>query len=286
MPNIKNKPARLRVLVPTDLSVASKSGIRFAIQWSRQQDIHLVFVLVISIQQAPAWSQDTFKKYVAHQQAKNFRQLKQFVKKIYERMGLPARNYSCTLIEGMSADIALQEYSRQDGHFDYICMSTRGAGKLKRFFGTHTGNLITHSSIPVLAIPAAYRYRPIRRLLYAGDMFDYQKEMKKVVDFARPFKAAIHLVHFLSEGATPLNPAVTEAVFREQFSYPVSIHFKWPDESLSFAHNLEKQIPLLHPSMVVLFTDIHRSFLQRLLDPSRAERLSFTLKQPLLVFPK
>lgn len=280
-----NKPARLRILVPTDLSIASRSGMRFAIQWSRHQQAQLVFVLVVNIPRVPAWSDETYSKYATHQRAKNMRQLKQFVRKIYDRMGLPPRNYSCILIEGMSVDVSLQDYSRKE-KFDYICMSTRGAGKIQRLLGTHTGNLITHADIPVIAIPSAYRYRPIRRVLYAGDMTNYQKEIEKVVAFARPFKAAIHLIHFLAEGAMPLTQTITEKVFREEFNYPISIHFRYPDDSLSFARNLDKQIPLLHPSAIVLFTNRQRSFLERLIDPSRAERLAFALKLPMLVFPK
>jgi hypothetical protein len=66
----------------------------------------------------------------------------------------------------------------------------------------------------------------------------------------------------------------------------VRLHFRTTDESLSFARNLGRQIEILKPSVVVLFSDQERSLPARIFDRSRAEKVSFALKAPLLVFPK
>jgi len=281
------KPAnRLRILVPTDLSPASTSGIRFAIQWSLQQPVELIFVHVLNTLRAPGWGEDRYAAYASSERARYMGLLEKFVRAVYKRAGVPRRHTSCLLIESMSADVAIQDYCQQDSRIDYICMSTRGAGMVKRIFGTHTGNLITHSKVPVLAIPSAYRSRPVKRILYAGDMTNYQWEISAVVRYARPLKARVDILHFMEDGEVALNTTVTGKVFREQFGYPVQLHFRTTDESLSFARNLGQQIAAFKPSVVVLFTDQSRSVPARIFDPSRAERASFGLKAPLLVFPK
>ncbi|HTI92396.1 MAG TPA: universal stress protein [Puia sp.] len=279
-----NSARRLRILVPTDLSAASRAGLRFAIQWSRQRPAELLFVHVVNIPKPPAWTEKEYKIYFDSQCSQYRQRLKTFVRNIYRQVGVPQRNSTFLLLEAISADVALQDYCQQDRHIDFICMSTRGAGRMKRLFGTHTGNLITHSKVPVLAVPSTYRARPIRRLLYAGDMIDYDQELRKVLEFARPLNAGIDLLHLTEAGEIALDKKMTEKIFREQFNYPFRIHFRQPDQSLSFPENLNKQILAFKPSVVILFTDQRRSILARIVHPSKAEKLSFDLKAPLLVF--
>ena len=282
----KKLSKKLRILVPTDLSPASRAGIRYAIQWSLQQPAELVFCYVVNILKPPSWSDARFRTYADSKRAGYMKELKHFVGMVYKRMGSPSKNASFVLLDSISVEIALVDYCRREKNFDYICISTSGAGKMRRIFGTRTGNLITHSEVPVLAVPAQYRSRPIRRLLYAGDMINYFPEMEKVVNFAKPFKAAAHLLHFTEGNEITPDEATTEKVFQQQFGYPIRVHFRPLDQQDSFPHNLDKQIRSIRPSVVVLFTDQHRSLLDYFMSPSRAERVSFALRTPLLVFPK
>jgi nucleotide-binding universal stress UspA family protein len=286
MTSAKKKSGKIRILVPTDLSAASRAGIRYAIQWSRQQPADLVFCYVVNILKPPAWSDARFRTYANSMRTRYMKDLRRFVANVYSRMGVSTRNASHVLLDSISVEISLVDYCRREGDFDYICISTRGAGKMRRIFGTHTGNLITHSEVPVMAVPREYRIRPIKRLLYAGDMVNYADEMQKVVNFAKPFKAETHLLHFTEGGEITPDEATTGKIFQQQFGYPFRVHFRPMDQLLSFSRNLDKQVSSLRPSVVVLFTNQHRSLLDYLANPSRAERVSFALRTPLLVFPK
>lgn len=286
MSSSKKSTKKVRILVPTDLSADSRAGIGYAIQWSRRQPADLVFCYVVNIMKPSTWSDARYRTYANSMRTRYMQELKRFVAMVYTRMGVPSRNASHVLLDSISVDISLVDYCRRDGNFDYICISTGGAGLMGRIFGTHTGNLITHSEVPVLAVPAQYRNRPLKRLLYAGDMVNYAYEMQKVVDFAKPFKADTHLLHFTEGGEITPDEATTGKVFHQQFGYPIRVHFRSLDPLLSFSRNLDKQIRSLRPSVVVLFTDQHRSLLDYLLNPSKAERASFAMRTPLLVFPK
>lgn len=102
----------------------------------------------------------------------------------------------------------------KDKHFDFICISRRGGGKLKKIFGTNTSNLILQSEVPVIAVPNTYRHNKIKSVLYATDLSDLEKEMKKVVEFANPMGAEVELLHLNYPSDIVYNSKVIENVIR------------------------------------------------------------------------
>lgn len=276
----------IKILVPTDFSAASRAGMRFAIQWTRQQKGKLVFAHVLSVWHPTSWSDIRYEAYAAAQRTLYSRRLTKLAAEVCRRMEVSRKAYVTEVIEGMSADVALTELSGQRSDIDLICIATRGAGKLKKLFGTHTGNLILRSEIPVIAVPAGYRTKPIKRILYATDLADYDEELSKVLKITRPLKAEVVVVHFAQPGEVLLNPALVNQRWETECGYPVRLHYERADPGLSVAENLQKAISKRKPSLVVMFTDRRRTLFQRLFYPSQAERMSFQLKIPLLVFGK
>jgi nucleotide-binding universal stress UspA family protein len=276
----------ITILVPTDFSASSRAGMRFAIQWTRQQKVKLVFVHVLSVLRLTGWSDKQYEAYAAAQRTLYSRRLTKLAAEVCRQMGVPKYAYATQLIEGISADITLTELSGQRPDIDLICMATRGAGKLKKFFGTHTGNLILRSEIPVIAVPAGYRAKPIKRILYATDLADSEDELGKILNITRPLNAEVVVTHFPQPGETILNPALVNATWEKQFGYPVKLRYESADPGLSLAENLQGLIGKMKPSLVVMFTDRQRTPFQRLFYPSQTERLSFQLKVPLLVLGK
>jgi nucleotide-binding universal stress UspA family protein len=275
-----------KVLVPTDFSVNSKAGLRFALQWSTQQKLELVFVHVFQIVKLAEWTDGYYLKCVDKMKRINKEKLEKFVAQILKSIKIKPVKYSCFLIEGISPDLAIMEYCRQNPGIDFICISTRGAGKLKRIFGTNTGNLITRSKVPVIAIPGNYRVKPIKHLLYATDLRNCTEELKKVVAFARPLKTSVEILHFTWPGETLPDKNLWEKIFRKQFSYALKLHFEKTDITHSLVQRLQKQIQTSRPSVVIMFTDQDRTLYQRIFLSSKAEQLSFHIKVPLLVFNK
>jgi len=275
-----------KILVPTDFSEHSKAGLRFAIQWSAVQKIDLVFVHVVQISRPLQWSDAYFLKY-SENEKKNYKEkLEKFVANVYETMDRTPEKYSCEVIEGFSPDIALLDYCGLHGDIDFICIATQGAGHLKRLLGTNTGNLITKSKIPVIAVPETYQAKPFERLIYAADFHHYKQELGKVVNFARPLKMPVEVVHFSWPDEARLDKEVVEKGIESEFGYPVKLHIEQSDAVHSLVQNLQKQIEVLKPSMAIMFTNQDRSLFQKIFLSSKAEELSFELKIPLLVFNK
>lgn len=275
-----------KILVPTDFSTNSKVGIRFAIHWAAQQKTALAFIYVLHILRPTTWSDSYFEKY-AEAEGKNCRvKLGKFITQIYKTMNLKPDNYSLVVTEGISADISILDYCRDKTEIDYICISTRGAGKFKKIFGTNTGNLITKSHIPVMAIPNNYKHAGLNSIMYATDFHNYAEEIKKVVAFAKPLKAKVEVLHFAWPNTIVFDVPIIEAVFKKQFKYNLKVHLVKTNATHSLVEKLQEQIKTEKPSVVIMFTEQNRTFFQKLFLGSKSEELSFEAKVPLLVFNK
>ncbi|HET9824240.1 MAG TPA: universal stress protein [Chitinophagaceae bacterium] len=275
-----------KILVPTDLSDNSKAGLRFALQWSAVQKIEIVFLHVLHISRPTQWTDPYFLQYSESEKKNTAKRLEEFVAEVYSEMKMEGDTYSCVVVDGYSAELGIMQYCNERGDIDFICMSTRGAGKFTRILGTNTGNLITKSRVPVIAIPGDYQPQPFKQLMFAADFHNYKHELKRVVDFARPLHAPIEVLHFSWPGEAMPDQEIIESGIKKEFDYPVKLHMEHSDAVHSLVHDLQKQIEASKPSMAIMFTDQSRSLFQRIFLSSKSEQLSFDLKVPLLVFNK
>lgn len=273
------------ILVPTDFSAASRPGIRFALQWASQGACRLVFAHVVHILRPTSWSDKKFEAYWRIELDNRRQQLDEFAREMLRKEAIDRKAWSCVLLEGPGADIAIMDYCTTHA-VDVVCMGTRGAGRMKKLFGTNTANLIAHSNVPVIAVPATWRRRKITRLLYASDLADYTRELRTVVGIARPLHARLSLVHCSVPGEMPLDKRTIESVWSRQFRYPVETRFRTWDRAGSLVDEIEKAAQSIHPSLVVLFSNRERTLFQQLFTPSRAQSLAFRAKLPLLVLNK
>lgn len=275
-----------KILVPTDFSPNSRAGVRFAIHWATLQKLELVFVNVLNVLRVSSWSDAYFEKYTANEENSCRTKLEKFVAGIYDTMNIKPGKHSFLVVQGISADISLLDYCNKNKGIDCICISTRGAGKLKKIFGTNTGNLINNSEVPVLAIPQNYKVRDINNIMYAADLRNYTDEIKRVLDFAKPLKTNVEVVHFSWPEEILFDEKTIEASFKKQYKYGLKLHFEKNDGIHSLVENLENQIRKRKPSIVIMFTNQQRTFFQKLFLSSKTEEMSFRLKVPLLVFNK
>lgn len=276
----------MKILAPTDFSSNSKAGMRFAIQLAAHLRAELVFTHVFYTPRPFEWTNDYFFE-IHKAEADRYRsKLEKFVASVYRSMQVKPGTYSCVLLEGLGADNVIMEYCRRHPDIDFVCLSTRGAGRFKKIFGTHTGNLITKSEVPVIAVPKNYRRTPIKSILYATDFRHYEAELKKVLAFAGPLQVPVEVLHFSFPQETLPDEKTVQAAFKERFKfkYGLKLHIKKDDLNLSLIENLRKQIRVLKPSLLVMFTNQNRSFFERLFLSSKAEELSFQTDVPLLVF--
>ncbi|MBL0340770.1 MAG: universal stress protein [Bacteroidetes bacterium] len=177
-----------KILVTTDFSTNSKAGLRFAIQLASQHQFELTFLHSYYIIKPTSWSDATFATYKKREEDKIQNKLNRFVTDVYKRMGVVPGTIKCIIKSSVFTDSNIREYAAEN-KFSYICISTRGAGKLKKIFGTNTSSLINQSHTPVISVPPHYRTTKIKSILYASDLVSLENELKKVVAFAKPLSA-------------------------------------------------------------------------------------------------
>lgn len=274
-----------KILVTTDLSSNSKAGIRFALQLSRQVGSSLIFYHAVEIDRPTRWSDKKFGGYVQSEITHRKSKLESFISDVYKHARIKPGKYELAVDRVSSIQDAIIDYA-VGRKVDFICMSTRGAGRLKRLVGTNTSAVISNSPVPVMVIPGNYRAKPINHILYASDLNGLSGELAKVKKFAASLKAKVTVLHYdylyqLEEVRAKFNKVAASQstpgikFYLEQFKI---------ENSLSF--HLKNAVKRFNPSIVVLFTKQNRDWFERLFLSSKSAEVSFDTKKPLLIFGK
>ena len=274
-----------KILVTTDLSANTKAGMRFAIQLASQHNYELSFFHSYYVMKPTSWSDASFYHLEKKSKETIEKKLNVLVDSVYKSMKRSSKNKKCIISSAVLADSDIMDFATTN-KFDFICMSTRGAGKIKKLFGTNTSNLIKHSPISVIGVPGTYRPKKINNILYASDLKNLDVELKRVVEFAKPLSANVELLHFNfpieSESKSTI---ATEAVNKFSKS-KIKLQLKNINLADSLIKNIEQVVKKSKPSMMIMFTEQNKSFFERLFLSSKSAEFSFKLEVPLLVFNK
>ncbi|TDE17307.1 universal stress protein [Dyadobacter psychrotolerans] len=274
-----------KILVTTDFSADSKAGLRFAIQLASQSNFALTFFHSYNIMSPTTWTAARIKDYEKSEAAKVRQKLDLFVGKVYQELGIKPEHDKCVIKSSFFAQSNIMEYAT-DHHFDFICISTRGAGKLQRLLGTNTANLINNSEIPVIAVPYTYKSKKITSILYASDLANLDKELETVAAFAAPINAEVQLLHFTTFLETHIDPEKIEQATKKSDHLHMKLDIKFFEPAESLVSHIEAAVARTKPSMLVMFTEHHRSLFEKIFLSSKSAEFSYHPVVPLLVFNK
>ncbi len=274
-----------KILVTTDFSTNSKAGIRFAIQLAAQTEAHLVFYHVLQELRPTTWSQDKYNQYAANEIERHQIMLQKFIEPLCQKYTLPQTDYTCMVETATDAVGQIISYA-ENIKADFICMSTRGAGAIKKFFGTNASALITASSVPVIVVPPTYRLKKIINIWYASDLENFEKELNTVAKFAAPLSAKIDVIHYNHLLYTKESTKKLEKIAAKHQSENIGFQFKNFEVEYSLIYNLQKAIKKAKPSLLVLFTKQNRDWFDRLFLSSKSAEMTFDTTIPLVIFRK
>lgn len=274
-----------KIIVTTDLSKNSKSGLTFAIQLAAQYSVKLIFFQVIELLIPTRWNDVKANIHMDEEIQSETNNLRKFVAQIYKECRRRPGKFDCVVRYGAPVSQAILDFAKEV-NASYICMSTRGAGKFKKLIGTHTSTLIKKSPIPVFAIPKNYKASDIKEILYASDFTALGKELRIIKNFAKKVESSISVVHYDHF----IDPEATRKAFDRITNRPglsdVNFYlekFNW-EETLGW--HLRKATRKLKVDIVALFSDHKHPWLMRFLKGSKSAKASFNNVVPLLVYPK
>ncbi len=273
------------LLVTTDFSANSASAIKFAMQVAKQAGHRLIFYHVIEVMQPTSWSRDKYAKFEASKKAEFNEKLRKFVLSAGKGLYKDESLFTYTSEIGMEvADLVIR--AARKNKVSFICTSTKGAGNVKRLFGTNSTSLIMHSPVPLAIVPHKYKPEKITKLFYSSDLAALKAEMKVVNDLAAKLKSEVTVYHYdymLQAGASAkqLEKKVTPFAVKG-----VRFNFKRQEIDISLSDHLNRDIKKEQPSAVILFTKQNRNWFDRLFSPSATASLSFSAAVPIIVFRK
>lgn len=275
-----------KILVTTDLSANSKAGIRFAAQLALKTGADLVFYNVIGVMKPTSWSDKKYKSYAEVQIMESQTKLKKFVKSVLREEPLPLADYSyISEIGGNNVVQSILNYARNQ-NVALICTSTRGAGAVKKLFGTVASGMITYSEIPLMVVPYNYKVKAITKVFYASDFSALKKELKHVLDFSADVNAKVVVYHYDYLLHVPENKNKLEKLIKKQEATGVTFELKRQNIENPISKHLELDIKKEKASIVVLFTKQNRNWFDRLFARSESASMAFNADIPLLIFRK
>ncbi|MCE7043786.1 universal stress protein [Dyadobacter sp. CY312] len=274
-----------KILVTTDFSEDSKAGLRFAIQLASQNNFALTFFHSYNVMAPTAWPAERIMDYEKSEAAKIQQKLDQFVEEIYHEFGIKPEHIQCMIKSSVFAQSNIMDYAAEH-HYDFICISTRGAGRLQQLLGTNTANLINNSDVPVIAVPYLYKSEKITSILYASDLANLDKELEIVADFAKPIQAEVQLLHFSTFLNTHIDPKKIEQATKKSDSLKIKLDVKLFEPAESLVSHIEAAITRTKPSMLIMFTEHHRNLFEKIFLASKSAEYSYHPTVPLLVFNK
>lgn len=275
----------LKILVTTDFSSNSKAAIRFAIQLASQELCELTFFHSYHLMKPSIWDEKTFVSYEKSESVKIKHKLEKFVAGVYKAMDANPGKVHYVISSSFITDSNIIKYA-SDHQFDFIAISRRGSGQVKKFFGTNTTNLIQHSKVPVIAIPHNYKTSPIKSVLYASDLANLKHEMDKVVALAKPIGASIELLHLNYPADSSINKKTIEDVIKDYPKSNISYHLENIDLIYNLVSNLERVIKKSKPSILVMFTDQNIGFFEKLFLSSSTAEYSLKASLPMIIYKK
>jgi len=274
-----------KILVTTDLSTSSKAGLRFAVQMASQGDFELIFFHCFQALIPTSLHKDRIEDAFQLQVDEHLKKLERFVATVLKPLKNKPAKYRCVIMEDLSPDKAILDYAQRDGA-DYICISTRGAGQLLKIIGTNTSKLIVKSPIPVLVVPHTYRTSLVKKLMYASDLENLDREMPLVSVFAKSVGVKMDIAHFFHAAAVKLETEKMSPLWRKKYPLLDRVLLRPFDLDKSFAPQLGEVARKEKSGVVVFFTHPNQTWYSKIFSPNRSEAFSFVTKVPMLVYRK
>ncbi|MCW5922318.1 MAG: universal stress protein [Saprospiraceae bacterium] len=274
-----------KILVTTDFSTHSKAGVRFAIQLASQTGAELIFIHCFQALIPTTIHRERIDNALVEQTQKFRSKLEKFVADIYKSMKVTPGAHSFVAVEELNPTTGILDYAHQH-QIDYVCISTRGAGTLRKIIGTNTSTIVVKSAVPVLVVPHNWRRQPIKKMLYASDLENLDKEMAIVTAFAQAAGIKSDLAHFYYPSEIKLDPVVLAEMWQKKYPQVGRVYLERFNVGDGFAHQLGNLIDQAKPSLVVFFTHTNQTWFDKLFSTSRSEAFTFATNVPMLVYRK
>lgn len=273
-----------KIIVPTDFSENAFDALKYAAELFKYERSEF-FLLHAYADEVYDDAGDITTEFLEAQKekvrTKAETQLAELKERILEIFPNPKHEFKTIAAFGLLIDEVNDLAERENA--DIIITSTKGVTHDRKLtYGSNSLQIIKYVQCPVLSIPANYKFRELKRILFPSNfMLPYQKrELKLLGDLARSICAEVHLLYVSKFQQETLRQREHKTAVLEQFyNIKVTEHFEEMDDK---AEAIQKLIPQLNIDLLVLVNSRH-SYLENLLYTSTIDKIGFDPKIPFLV---
>ena len=273
-----------KILIPVDFSACSLNAVRYAIHLHPKEPIHLQLLHAYPLaqgldipdhyleQKRESWEQDALVQY-------------EMLKRQVAPLTLHTHVlFSLILAPGGLTPEIINTAEREAS--DIVIMGTQGAHGLQKFFaGSHTSQIISRVSCPVLVVPEHYNYQEIHTIVYATDCQPQDIEaLKEVVALAEPTQARIVVLH-IETRFNPLKALEHFQWYQERIKSEISykaMTYDWL-EGRNIQKALERYLGESQADLIVMLTQ-NRPWIDQLFHQSHTKEMAEQTTVPLWAF--
>lgn len=263
-----------RILVPTDFSENAANALQYAVELAKafKGEITLLHAyqtmkrsdMMVSIA-------DMLQREAEEAMAKLAKKIPEEV--VFQTKVL--RGEPIRLIEDMTKRMG----------FDLIVMGTQGASGLKKvFIGSTAGGVMRNTAIPILAVPAAFSYRPVRKIVFAvADIrLSGAEAVQPLIELVRRLNAEVKVYHHAKASEESGQEKLIQAVDWLK-GVPYTLHFEVDEDHIN--ENIASFVESVDADMLCMIrrTRGQIGFFERIFESSVTMTHVFNCKAPLLI---
>ena len=272
-----------KILIPTDFSENAMNALKYAVDLFKydvsefcimhayQDDIYAneIELTKKSIESITTLVSDSSSK-----------KLKNTLKTINKMSPNPRHTFNIVSANNMLLD----EIDKivNDENIDIIVMGTKGKSNDKKItLGSHTLQVLKYVQCPVLAIPANYKYKQPKHILFPTNyLIPYKRrELKLLCEMIAPYRAIIDMLYISKSSKLSRRQEDNKSFIKAELCKN-TINFKI-ENSKHIINSIYKYIKKNPIDMLVMVNTRH-SFLENILFQSTIDELSLHIDIPFL----
>jgi nucleotide-binding universal stress UspA family protein len=217
-----------KILLPIDFSGHTEITCSYALEYARKEGaelrlFHSFFEQIVladssfpdAIDVSTMYNEELLKE-ISRQNDRKMTELKEKIEEEVLRKKLANITVTTSLTGGEIENELKETYKFFQP--DIIILGAKGLGKNLNIWGRVSTMIISHSDIPVMAIPEIHRFQGFSRIMIAASLReDITGSIHRTLELFKPFSPKLFCVHFLSK-TKQKDEAEKMQMLRERFA--------------------------------------------------------------------
>lgn len=267
----------MKILVPTDFSETARKAFDYGYElFKNSPDVKFVVLNSFETPKGAAGVMMNLEEVMRKEAKRDLSVELKLLKTKYPKLAISTEARYGLIENTVSRSV-------KENDIDFVVMGTHGASGLKKvFIGSTAEKVIESVNVPVIAVPHAFEYKPIKNIVFATDLIDVKNAnlLEPICELANKNGARIHVVYVLEKASDfDLVSEVKKMKMSENFSKQETV-FKVL-EAVEVAKGISSYVHEIDADMVVTIPK-QATFWDRLFKKSVTEQVAFETKVPLL----